>query len=92
MEDHPSVGPSKPFTQAQKRNILTENKAKNNGVIRSDLSGARAVQAQQHTKGVTPPPNDAHIDHIVPRSKGGTNSYSNAQVLTREENLKKGTK
>jgi 5-methylcytosine-specific restriction endonuclease McrA len=70
--------------------FLQRNKAKNNGAIRSDQSEARAVQAQQHTKGVTPPPNEAHIDHIVPRSKGGTNSYSNAQVLTRKENLKKG--
>lgn len=90
IPDHPSVGPEKPFTQAQKRKILAENRANNDGVIRSDQSGAQAVQPQQHTRGVTPPGNEAHVDHIKPRSKGGSNSSSNAQVLTREENLRKG--
>lgn len=92
LNDHPSVGPKKAFTRAQKRNILEENKLKNDGVICSDKSGAQAIQPEQHTKGVSPPSNEAHIDHIEPRSAGGTNSYSNAQVLTREENLSKGAK
>lgn len=34
--------------------------------------------------------NQAEVDHIIPKAKGGTNSYNNAQVLTKEENLKKG--
>jgi 5-methylcytosine-specific restriction endonuclease McrA len=33
--------------------------------------------------------NQAEIDHMQPKSKGGTNSSSNAQVLSKEENLKK---
>lgn len=36
--------------------------------------------------------NQAEIDHIEPRSKGGDNSSPNAQVLSKEENVKKGNK
>jgi len=91
LKDHPSVGPGKNFTQIQKRKIVEENMKVNKGNVLSDQSGTQCVKPVKHTKGVTPPSNEAHIDHIVPRSQGGTNSYSNAQVLTREENLRKGT-
>ena len=87
LQDHPSVGPGKPFTQTQKRNILEENMQRNGGEIRSDLSGQPLVRAEQHKKDVTPPQNEAHIDHIDERSTGATNSYGNARVLSREENL-----
>ncbi|MEN9548298.1 MAG: endonuclease [Bacteroidota bacterium] len=33
--------------------------------------------------------NQAEIDHKTPKSKGGSNSSSNAQVLSKDENLKK---
>jgi len=89
LEDGVSVGSGKSFTSAQKKAILAENAARNNGVVKSDLSGETTVPSQKSQKGVTPPSNEAQIDHIKPRSKGGSNSYSNAQVLTREENRKK---
>ncbi|HTA31224.1 MAG TPA: HNH endonuclease signature motif containing protein [Candidatus Cybelea sp.] len=77
------------FTQAQKRNILDANRQKNKGILRSDQSGEQAVQPQQSTKGVKPPDNEAQVDHIQPKSLGGPNSYKNAQVLTRKENIQK---
>jgi 5-methylcytosine-specific restriction endonuclease McrA len=43
-----------------------------------------------YTKGYNPSPAEAQIDHIFPRSQGGSNSFGNAQVLSREENLTKG--
>ena len=36
--------------------------------------------------------NQAEVDHINPRSVGGSNNTSNAQVLSKEENLKKSNK
>lgn len=33
--------------------------------------------------------NQAEIDHVNAKSKGGSNSYKNAQVLSKKENLKK---
>ncbi len=87
LVDHPSVGPGKHYTQTQKGNILEANMERNGGVLRSDISGEELVRPQQHTRGVTPPNNEAHVDHVVERAQGGPNSYSNARVLSREENL-----
>jgi hypothetical protein len=86
LPDPKNVGEGKDFTAATKRRILEQNKKANGGVIRSDQSGVEAVPSQKSQSGLTPPKNEAQIDHIKPRSQGGTNSPSNAQVLTREEN------
>ncbi|MBN1765676.1 MAG: hypothetical protein JW860_10495 [Sedimentisphaerales bacterium] len=98
IKDPSSVGPGKNFTQAQKRNIIQENINRNNGVLRSDLSGEQLVLPKKSQIGVTPPLNEAQIDHIVPRKpilpniEQGTNSYKNAQVLSRIENRIKSNK
>ncbi|MDX6680335.1 MAG: hypothetical protein QOG94_374 [Solirubrobacteraceae bacterium] len=87
--DPKSVRGYAPFTAAQKHNIIMWNKLKNHGVIRSDdpLDPYQVL--------VDPPkmpPNAWAIDHIWPRSKGGTNSYKNARVISSHYNIKLGAK
>jgi hypothetical protein len=92
LPDSPSVGPGKNFTPTQKRNILEQNMKANGGVLRSDVTGELLVPPKKSRGGVAPRPNEAQIDHIDtkvpsdPNAKPGSNSHSNAQVLSREEN------
>lgn len=98
LADSSSVGPGKNFTAAQKKNIIQQNMANNGGELRSDLDGTLLMPASKSQKGVTPPPNEVQIDHIVAKNPAdqntpaGTNSYSNAQVLSREQNRDKSNK
>jgi RHS repeat-associated protein len=89
LTDPPGVAAGKDFTAAQKAEIIAANKARNGGVVKSDLSGEVLTQPAKSRKGVTPPSNEWQIDHIVSKNKCGTNSYSNAQVLSRAENRAK---
>ena len=79
VPDHPSVGPGKSFTQTKKKNLLEANRQQNGGTLRSDQSGVELVPGQRHKRGVTPPANEAHVHHIIPKSKNGPNSSANAQ-------------
>ncbi|WP_454871576.1 hypothetical protein [Paraburkholderia xenovorans] len=98
LSDSPSVGPGKNFTAAQKQKIYQQNMESNGGVLRSDQDGTELVMPSKSEKGVTPPSNEAQIDHIVPRNPAdpdaskGTNSYGNAQVLSRDQNRQKSNK
>ena len=52
LEDPDSVAPGKKFSPAQKEKILEANKKRNEGELRSDLSGTPLVEPQQHVAGV----------------------------------------
>ncbi|MER9651848.1 RHS repeat-associated core domain-containing protein, partial [Mesorhizobium sp. M0199] len=92
LQDPPTVGPGKKFTQAQKAKIYEQNRRANDGVLRSDLDGQELEAPMKSEVGVTPPVNAAQIDHIDPAVPSdpakapGSNSYSNAQVLSRVQN------
>ncbi len=92
LKDHKSVGAGKKFTATQKKNIRAANMQKNKGSLLDDDTGELLVLPKKHVKGVAPPSNEAQVDHIFPKSKGGTNSYSNAKVISRKRNIKKGNK
>lgn len=90
LDDPINAGPGKPFTRSQKADILRENEIRNGGVLRDDVTGEALVRSRQSKKGVTPPANEAQIDHFYPRSEGGPNVGSNAHVRSRKGNCEKG--
>lgn len=95
LKDPDTVGAGKNFTAAQKNKIYIENKKRNGGKLVSDVSDdpyQTLVQAQKSQKGVTPSQAECQVDHIKPKSKGGTNSYRNAQVTSRKYNRDKSDK
>jgi HNH endonuclease len=79
------------FTAAQKKLIYAAN-MKKNGQLICDLTGQQLTRAKKSIKGVKPSPFEAQIDHIKPFSKGGTNSFGNAMVLSRYANRFKSAK
>ena len=62
---------------------------RNGGVVKSDQSGEVLVRPKESSKNIT---NEWQIDHVQAKSKGGSNSYKNAQVLSRRKNIKKSNK
>ena len=92
LVDGPDVGEGQDFTAGQKKLIIEENKRRNSGSVVSDSPDDYydvLTQPQKSIKGVSPGPDEWQIDHIVPKSLGGSNSYSNAQVISRRLNREK---
>lgn len=87
LKNHPSVGSGKNYTQAAKNKIYQENYLRNGLQLRDDINGKVLTRGNRHLRGFTPPKNEAQIDHVFAKSRGGSNSFGNAQVLSRQHNL-----
>lgn len=87
-----NVGDGKKTTSSQRARILERNAQNNGGQMRSDGDGRPLNQPQKTAKGQKADMNQAEVDHIDPRSKGGSNSNKNLQVISKEENIKKSNK
>ncbi|NVJ92871.1 MAG: hemagglutinin repeat-containing protein [Methylocystaceae bacterium] len=78
---------SKDFTKAGKENVRDINRELNKGVEKCENCGIEVINPQQSKKGVTPPQNEAHVDHIKRKSEGGSGTPDNGQVLCRNCNV-----
>ena len=79
----------KGFTKAGKEAVIDLNKLMNNGSTTCTTCGTSTVPAKQSQKGVTPPKNETQVDHKIAKSKGGSGTPDQGQVLCRDCNIKK---
>lgn len=82
----------KPFTPKEKEKVIEANKEKNNGTTVCENCKTNTTKPDQSKKGVTPPKTDTQVDHVKPKSKGGSGTADNGQVLCRDCNGKKSDK
>jgi hypothetical protein len=92
LKEPRNVGEGKSTTSSQRKRILDENKNQNNGELKSDGDGRSLDSPAKNEKGQKANMNQAEVDHIKPKSKGGSNSNSNLRVISKEVNLKKGNR
>jgi hypothetical protein len=79
----------KNFTKAGKEAVIDFNKARNNGKAVCETCGTNTLPATQSRRGVTPSKAERQVDHVIPKSKGGSGTPNNGQVLCRDCNIKK---
>jgi 5-methylcytosine-specific restriction endonuclease McrA len=72
----------KDFTPTERTNVLAANMGANGGRIRSDEPPHRRLYMQD-------PNEEPQVDHRYPKSRGGSNSYENAAVLSKTSNVSK---
>ena len=92
MPDPKNAGDGKKTTRSQRQKLLEENKKQNNGELKSDGDGRKLDPPSKNVKGQKANMNQAEVDHINPRSKGGSNRNTNLRVISKEENLVKSNK
>jgi RHS repeat-associated protein len=98
VEDLPRVGThgdpraGKDFTPKGRQVVIDDSKARNGGKPVCVDCGRTTSTPQQSKKGVTPPDDETHVDHMTPKSKGGDGSPSNGCVRCRLHNLQKSDK
>ena len=76
----------------RERAVREQNKADNDGKMICGRCGVETIEPKRHEKGVSPPDNEAHVDHIIAKSNGGSGTVENGQVLCRLCNLEKSNK
>jgi RHS repeat-associated protein len=79
----------KDFTPAGREVVKEQNKVKNEGTMKCENCGVETPNAQKSKKGVTPPKNEAHVDHIKRKREGGRGNPDNGQVLCGGCNVEK---
>jgi RHS repeat-associated protein len=76
------------FTKAGKDVVKDINKEMNGGNTVCVNCGKQTIPAAKSQKGVTPAPNETHIDHVKRREDGGSGTPVNGDVLCERCNVK----
>nr|WP_278644103.1 RHS repeat-associated core domain-containing protein [Burkholderia lata] len=84
----PGSRKGKDFTRSGKEAVKADN-IRNHGSLTCEKCNTGLINAVQHQEGVTPPDNEAHVDHKKPKAKNGSGTPENGQVLCRVCNLDK---
>lgn len=92
LKEPKTVGEGLKTTPAQRARILEANKNANGGTLKSDMDGSALVAPTQSKKGVKANMNQAEVDHVQERAKGGSNSNSNLRVISKQQNLDRNKK
>ena len=88
----PAVRPGMPFTKGGKKEVWSQNATRHEGLNKCDSCRVEVIKPQKHTKGITPPAHEGHVDHMTAKAKGGSGTPDNGQLLCRDCNLEKSDK
>jgi RHS repeat-associated protein len=85
----PGSRAGQPFTPKEKQKVVKANQEKNGGKVVCEGCGVETTKPEKSKRGVTPPKTDRQVDHKKAKSKGGSGTAENGQVLCRDCNIKK---